>query len=340
MSKFIFTCGDVNGIGPEIVIKSLNRIAKGKSRNQFIFICPENIFIEASKTAKPKFDYEFSNSIENYNSKNVVIIPLKKAKQKWGSPSKEAGLTAYNSIKLSFELLIDKKADAVITAPISKTSINLAGINFPGHTEMYADWCRKKIGNRKKLDFAMMFLSKKMNAALITIHNPIKSISSLLNKELLTNKLNVIINSLKYDLNVKSPKIAVLGLNPHAGENGLIGNEEKNIITPVIKKLQSHVEIKGPFVPDAFFANHSYKKFDIVVGMYHDQVLIPFKMLNFSSGVNFTAGLPIVRTSPDHGTAFDIAGKNLADEFSILEAYYYADKIVKNRIANAKQTSH
>ncbi len=339
MSKFIFTCGDVNGIGPEIVIKTLNRITKGKTRNKFVFICPENIFFEAIKNTKPTFDYNITNSVENSTSKRVIIFPLNKVKQKWGEPSVESGLAAFNSIKLSFDLLINKKADAVITAPISKTSINLAGIKFPGHTEMYAEWCREKIKFGSKLNFVMMFLSKKMNAALITIHDPVKNISSLLKKDILSNKLEVIVESLKYDLNIDSPSIAVLGLNPHAGENGLIGDEENNIISPVIKKLQSHVEIKGPFVPDAFFANHLYKKFNIVVGMYHDQVLIPFKLINFSSGVNYTAGLPIVRTSPDHGTAFDIAGKNLADEFSILEAYHYADKIVKNRIANAKEKS-
>ena len=178
-----------------------------------------------------------------------------------------------------------------------------------------------------------------MNAALITIHKPIKEVSSLISKELISDKLEVIINSMNKDFNIKSPSIAVLGLNPHAGENGLIGDEEKNIIEPIIKKFKKKVNITGPFVPDAFFANHSYKNFDIVIGMYHDQVLIPFKMLNFSSGINYTAGLPIVRTSPDHGTAFDIAGKNLANELSILEAYHYAENIVNNRIANAKEKS-
>ncbi len=204
---------------------------------------------------------------------------------------------------------------------------------------MYAEWCNEKAKPGNYIDYVMMFLSKKMNAALITIHNPVKNISSMLKKEILKKKLEVIINSLKNDLNIKVPSIAVLGLNPHAGENGLIGNEEIEIISPVIKTFQNSIEIQGPFVPDAFFANHSYKNFNIVVGMYHDQVLIPFKMINFSSGVNFTAGLPIVRTSPDHGTAFDIAGKNLADEFSILEAYHYAEKIVKNRFSNAKETA-
>ncbi len=340
MSRFVFTCGDINGIGPEIVIKTLNKITKGKTRNQFIFICPQNIFKRIAIKTKPSFDYAYSTSIENIKDRNeVVIVTLKDVKQKWGEPTLEAGLTAFNSIKLSFELLINNKADAVITAPISKTSIKLAGINFPGHTEMYAEWCRERIKDGRRHDFVMMFLSKKMNAGLITIHDPVKNVSSLLKKEILKNKLIVIANSLKQDLNIENPSIAVLGLNPHAGENGLIGNEEKEIIYPVIKNLQKKVDVKGPFVPDAFFANHSYKNFNIVVGMYHDQVLIPFKMINFSSGVNFTAGLPIVRTSPDHGTAFDIAGKNLADEFSILEAYHYANKIVKNRIANAKETS-
>ncbi len=334
MYKFIFTCGDVNGIGPEIVVKTLDRLTSKKNINQFFVICPENIFFETVKSVKPHFNFSVNKSLNGLSKEKIILIPLKNVKTKIGYPTKSSGLTAFNSIKLSFDLLKDKKADAVITAPISKTSFKLANINFPGHTELYANWCGREYKSTKADDFVMMFLSKKMKAALITIHEPLKIISDLLTKELLEQKLKIIFKTLNKDLKINKPSIAVLGLNPHAGESGLIGDEEKKVILPVINKFKRSFNIDGAFVPDAFFANHLYKKYDVVVGMYHDQVLIPFKMLNFSSGVNYTAGLPIVRTSPDHGTAFDIAGKNSADESSLYQAFIYAEKIVKNRNLN------
>lgn len=180
----------------------------------------------------------------------------------------------------------------------------------------------------------MMFLSKRMNAALLTIHQPIKNIPQLLNRKQLKKSLSIITSSLINDLNIINPKIAILGLNPHAGENGLIGDEEEKIIKPLLKNLNQYVE--GPFSPDAFFAAKKYKNYNLILGMYHDQVLIPFKMINFSSGVNFTAGLNIVRTSPDHGVAYDIAWKNCADERSTIEAYRYARLISFNRKKNEK----
>jgi 4-hydroxy-L-threonine phosphate dehydrogenase PdxA len=174
----------------------------------------------------------------------------------------------------------------------------------------------------------MMFLSCEMNAALVTIHEPIRKVPGLITQKLLKDKIGVVKKMLQSDLAFKDIRIAVLGLNPHAGESGNIGKEEGKIIKPVIDKLNY---CDGPFSPDAFFANRLYKNYDCIVGMYHDQLLIPFKMLNFSRGVNYTAGLPIVRTSPDHGTAFDIAGKGIADESSMLQAFRYADIIVNNR---------
>ena len=214
----------------------------------------------------------------------------------------------------------------MVTAPISKASFELAGINFPGHTELLAER-----GNAK--NYAMTFISNKMNCALVTIHDPINKISKNLKKGKIKSVINTVKQSLINDFKVANPKIAVLGLNPHAGENGRIGDEEIKIIIPALNELGDK-NIEGPFVPDAFFANKLYKKFNIVVGMYHDQVLIPFKMMNFNSGVNYTAGLNFIRTSPDHGTAFDIAGKNIADPSSILEAFKVAEKIIKNRRRN------
>jgi 4-hydroxythreonine-4-phosphate dehydrogenase len=196
---------------------------------------------------------------------------------------------------------------------------------------MLADWYGVK-------DIAMLFLSKTIKAALLTIHQPIKKVPGLINKKLLENKFSLILDSLRKDFRIKSPKIAVLGLNPHAGENGLIGEEEKKIIIPFIKKFSDRKYFRGPYPPDAFFGMKMYSVYDLVIGMYHDQILNPFKLLNFNKGVNYTAGLPIVRTSPDHGTAFDIAGKGIADESSTVEAFKYAEMILANRNCYGKNS--
>jgi 4-hydroxythreonine-4-phosphate dehydrogenase len=324
MNKFVFTCGDINGIGPEIVIKSLNQITRYKTPHKFYFICPSNIFQAATLHIKPTFKYEIVNPKDEDSSAVVTVINSGMAKQSLGKPTITSGKASYKSLVLSYDLLIRGHADAVITAPISKTAIKMAGINFIGQTEMFAKWSNTKI-------YAMTFLSKKMCTALFTIHNPLQDIPKLLNFKKLDALAKVIISTLRIDLQVQNPKIAVLGLNPHAGENGIIGKEEIDIILPVIKKYEKSVSIEGPFSSDAFFGSKTYKNYDMIIGMYHDQVLIPFKLLNFGGGVNYTAGLPIIRTSPDHGVAYDIAGKFIADESSILQAFKYAKRIVNNR---------
>jgi 4-hydroxythreonine-4-phosphate dehydrogenase len=323
MNKFIFTCGDINGIGPEIIIKSLNKLYTLPDK-KFTILIPLNVFESTAEIIKPKFNYKVTKNLNSDGNNQIVIYDLCKAKQNLGHITKEAGKFSYKAIRTSYKILQKKYADAVITAPISKTAINKFGIKFPGHTEMYSSWCG--INN-----YVMMFLSNEMNAALATIHEPVKKIPLLITKKLLLNTFTTVKNALESDLGIKDVQIAVLGLNPHAGESGLIGNEEIKIIKPAINKTDY---CKGPFSPDAFFANKLYKNFNCVIGMYHDQILIPFKLLNFSSGVNYTAGLPIVRTSPDHGTAFDIAGKGIANELSLIEAFQYADLIVTNRKIN------
>ncbi len=327
MNKFVFTCGDINGIGPEIVIKSLNRIAV-KSKSKFYFICPKNIAEHTFKSIKPSFKFEFIKSLKDETPDKVSILTLPDVKIKIGVPTKTSGLTAYKSIETAYKLIKDKKADAIITAPISKTAVHLAGINFPGHTEMFAEW-----SNTKK--FLMMFLSNKMKAGLLSIHEPIKKTPNFITSKNIKDHLEIIYLSFKKDFRISKPKIAVLGFNPHAGEDGYIGKEEEEIIKPLLNKLDKKI-FYGPFSPDAYWGNQIYKKYDFTFGMYHDQVLIPFKLLNFGKGVNYTAGLPFVRTSPDHGTAFDIAGKNKADESSLIEAFRFANIIVNNRKKNAE----
>ncbi len=310
MIKIAITCGDINGIGPEITIKAVKNI---KGEYKFYLIGPKNIWLNL--ISKIKLD-DFSN---------LEFVDLGRFTQNLGSPTITSGKVALKAINESLKLWDEKVIDVIVTSPISKEAIMKAGSKFPGHTEMFANHFKTK-------KYSMMFLSNSFFAALATIHISLREISKYLTKDLIETKINVIRQSLISDFGIKSPKIAVLGLNPHAGESDLIGTEETDILLPVIKKLSAHkFGIYGPFSPDGFFGQKEYKKFDCVFGMYHDQVLIPFKLLNFNSGVNFTAGLPLIRTSPDHGTAFNLAGKNLADHRSMLAAIKYAVKIYKCR---------
>jgi 4-hydroxythreonine-4-phosphate dehydrogenase len=324
MKTLAFTCGDINGIGPEISIAAISKIFK-PSQRKIILFCPSNVFENTAKIIGVQFDYKI---FEGYNSskatsKFVTVVDIGKFRQKIGEPTKESGKAAYLSLLNAFKFVNSGNADAIITAPISKTAFKSANINYPGQTELLAEW-----SNSKK--FMMMFLSDQFLCGLTTIHEPINKISKLITAKLVKSSIKVLHQTLTEDLGIKNPKIAVLGLNPHAGENGRIGREEIESIIPAIKSFNNNF-IEGPFVPDAFFANQLFKVYDAVLGMYHDQVLIPFKMMNFNSGVNFTAGLPIIRTSPDHGTAYDIAGKGIADPGSMLEAVKWAEKIIANR---------
>jgi len=322
MNSFAFTCGDVNGIGPEIVVKTLNKISP-KLKQKLIFICPKNVFENLASTITINFSYKIVSTIPDFIDKlDVIILDIGYCKISPGKVTKSAGYTSYKSIVTSCELAKKGIVDSIITAPISKHAFIKAGINFPGHTELLADFFKVR-------KFSMMFVSKKMKAALATIHIPIKKVSNQLTSRKLESVIGTIRLSLKMDFDISNPKIAILGLNPHAGESGNIGIEEIKVIEPLLKKYGDYVF--GPFVPDAYFGNKLFNNFDCTIGMYHDQVLIPFKLLNYNRGVNFTAGLPIVRTSPDHGTAFDIAGKGIAKEDSIVEAFMYAKLIVNNR---------
>ncbi len=325
MNKIIFTCGDINGIGPEIVIKTLQKLHDKRVKDQIIFITPLNVFINYYHQTYSGFPFQVIDKFEIINSsERIIILKLPEVKINPGTPDKHSGRTAFLSLNKSFEILKNNIADAVVTAPVSKYALSLAGINFPGQTEMFVEWSGQKY-------YMMTFLSSKMNAGLMTIHTQLKKVSSLITSKSLITTLKLIKQTCINDLGIKEPKVAVLGLNPHAGENGLIGNEELKIFKPVLESESFSNYVDGPYPADAFFAMKKYKNYDFVLGMYHDQVLIPFKIMNFNSGVNYTAGLPIIRTSPDHGCAFDIAGSNLADESSIYTAYLYAKKIIQNR---------
>ncbi len=321
MATIAISCGDTNGIGPEISIKLINRI--NLKKNKVILTIPQNVFSFYLKHIKINKEYitYSSNKLEKKLKSTVIINLLPNVAVEFGKPTKESGEASIVSLTESLNFIDLGIADAVLTAPISKYAIKLAGYNFPGHTEFIAE--RYNVKNP-----VMTFVSDKFLTALVTIHVPLNQVSKLITRERLLNIISVIKNSLIQDFNKKEPKIAVLGLNPHAGEQGEIGKEEIEIINKIIKSDET---LHGPFVPDAFFGEKKFLHYDLTLGMYHDQVLIPFKLLAFDKGVNFTAGLPIIRTSPDHGTAFDIAGKNLASEKSMFYAYNLALKIYNNR---------
>lgn len=324
MKTFILTCGDINGIGPEICLKTVEHF-NDKSSDRFVIIIPQNIFDEIYSKLNLTFPYSkisHKDELKKIEDQNIVYC-LPPAQQNYGKPTFLSGKISYKALLKSRELLGLIRNSALITAPISKEAFHKAKINYPGHTEMLAEW----FGIKK---FSMMFLSNKMKCGLLTIHQPIRKIPAQITFTKLREHTSTIISSLRNDFGFTEPSIAVLGLNPHSGENGQIGKEEKEIISPFLMNSRN-LNLFGPFVPDAFFANHYYKHYDCVIGMYHDQVLIPFKMLSFDRGVNFTAGLPIVRTSPDHGTAFDIAGQFRANPRSMIEACKWAKIILTNR---------
>ncbi|MFA3782034.1 4-hydroxythreonine-4-phosphate dehydrogenase PdxA [Melioribacteraceae bacterium 4301-Me] len=323
MIRLAFTCGDINGIGPEISIKTFNECYDPEKRKIYYF-SPKNSFEKICSSIKPNFPFEIVDSIYKSSEKPelVSIINIGNYEINAGFPTRQSGEASFQSLKHAFNSVYELKiCNALITNPISKTAIKLSGQNFSGHTELLAKWSNKK-------NYLMLFLSDQLKAGLVTVHVPLFRVSKLITKKRVTAAVRILYDSLRKDFNIQRPKIAVLGLNPHAGEEGNIGKEEINIIHPAIKKFDF---AEGPFVPDAFFGTKKINNFDAVLAMYHDQALIPFKMINFYKGVNFTAGLPIIRTSPDHGTAFDIAGKNIANNSSLSSALNWAEKIYANR---------
>ena len=323
--RILITIGDPNGIGPEIILKTLKNREITKKYDLTV-ISPVEVLTYYSRL------YKYKLNADNFN-----IIPLEtgRFRIKPGALSAEAGFISGLAIKTAIELCMNGEYDAIVTAPINKRALNAGGFRFTGHTEMLTAFSGVN-------DSCMVMLSDILNMAFITTHPPVKSISQLITKKRVHSKLIICEDVLKRDLNYKNSEIAVLGLNPHAGDNGQIGDEEQKIIIPVIKEFnsknkRSNAALSGPYSPDAFFASKKYLNFEMTIAMYHDQGFIPFKMLAGHKGTNFTAGLPFVRTSPDHGTAFDIAGEGFANEVSLIEAVKWADKISRNRAKKLKK---
>lgn len=322
------TIGDFNGIGPEVTLKSIAS-PKIKKSIQPVLIGSFDIFQFFVKMLKLDIELiavdNLSTKIKSGSVPVLTVHPATSKSIQLGKISPDSGVCAGMAIEHAIKLCLNKEVDAMVTAPVSKEALHFAGYNFPGQTEMLAMLTRSE-------RVTMMLLAKTMRVALATVHIPIKKVSENLFVDRIIEKLETVNSSLKNDLGIKKPSIAVLGLNPHAGENGAIGGEENEIIIPAIKKAnEKGIAAVGPFPADGFFASGAYKNYDAILAMYHDQGLIPLKMTGFDDGVNFSAGLKIIRTSPDHGTAFDIAGKKIANPGSMISAIQLATSIIKQR---------
>ncbi|WMN06167.1 4-hydroxythreonine-4-phosphate dehydrogenase PdxA [Marivirga arenosa] len=321
------TIGDVNSIAPEVIIKALedNRILK--LMTPVVYGSGKILSYYRKALNIRDFNYFQLKKLEELNDKKLNVLNLweETVNITMGQSTEEAGKYAFISIEKAVDDALAGNVDAIVTAPINKNNIQSDNFNFAGHTEYLAQKSEVK-------DSLMLLVDGDLRVGVVTGHIPIQDVANKVTAEKIDSKLDVLEKSLKQDFGIKKPKIAVLGLNPHAGDGGVIGNEEEDFIKPLIEKRKEKGKLVfGPFPADGFFGNQQYKNFDAVLAMYHDQGLIPFKTLAFSNGVNYTAGLPFVRTSPDHGTAYDLTGKGQADETSMRQALFLASDIIKNR---------
>ncbi len=320
--------GDLNGISLEVILKSLHDPAMLDICIPVIFSSQKTIQFYRKALELDDFNFNVIKDFDQLNSKKVnvfscydedVMIEIGKATPVSGKYSKL-------SLEAATQALLNKKTDVLVTGPFNKHAMKEAGFNYPGHTEYIGE----KLGGAP----LMLLCADALRVAVATGHIAVTEIKNHITTDKLISKITQLHQSLKLDFGIRKPKIAVLGLNPHAGENGEIGKEEITTIIPAIKKTSETMLVYGPYSADGFFGSETYKQFDGVLAMYHDQGLIPFKTLAFNSGVNYTAGLNAIRTSPDHGTAYEIAGKNIADESSFKEALYLAIDIYRQRLLN------
>ena len=325
--KVGISVGDINGIGPEIIIKALHDNRLLLDCTPVIYASTKTMSFHKKLLNDTEFNYQTCKSGADAQMRKINIVNVWNDEVQFdlGKGTEKSGEYAYLSLEKATEDLAAGKIDVLVTAPISKEAIGKAGFKFPGHTEYLAHLA----GMDEAL---MMMVSGTLRVALVTSHIPLKEVSTVLTKEKILAKIKALDASLKKDFGIQRPKIAVFGVNPHAGEHGKMGEEEAEIVSPAINAARSEgIFAVGPFPADGFFGGPLRSQFDAVLAMYHDQGLAAFKALAFEDGVNFTAGLPIVRTSPDHGTAFDIAGKNEANAQSMRSAIYLAMDIFKTR---------
>ena len=321
------TCGDLNGIGLEIIIKTL-------ADKRILDFCAPVVFannkvLNFYRKGLADIDINFTSTKElnRINNKQINLYNCweEEVNINPGILNEIGGKYAIKSLTTAGKALKDNFIDGLVTAPIHKSNTQSDQFNFTGHTPYLKDLYAAK-------DVVMFMVAENMRVALVTEHVPVKEVAKFITREAIVSKLQIINNSLKRDFNINKPRIAVLGLNPHAGDEGLIGKEEEEIIKPAIKDAkQKDIFCFGPYPADAFFARGQHEKFDAVLAMYHDQGLIPFKSLAIGEGVNYTAGLQGIRTSPDHGVAIDIAGQGKADESSLRAAIFKCIDIIYGR---------
>ena len=323
--KVGISIGDLNGIGGEIVLKTFQD-------KRMLEFCTPVIFASVKLVSflKKQFKYDFKfhgvNSPKNIlqGKINVVNVWKENIEINFGKECTIAGEYSIKSLKTATRSLKANEVDVLITAPINKQNIQSESFKFPGHTNYLAQEL-----NGESL---MLMITNNLRVGLLTDHVPINEITKHITKELVVSKFEIMQKTLVEDFGISKPKIAVLGINPHTGDSGVIGNEDDDILRPVIKEIKEKGNlIFGPYAADSFFGSGNYKNFDAILASYHDQGLIPFKTLSFGKGVNYTAGLNKIRTSPDHGTAYEIAGKGEADNGSFNEAVFLAIEIFKNR---------
>ncbi len=321
------SCGDLNGVGIELIIKTFSDSRILEQCTPVIFASNKAINFYRKSIPEVNLNYQQIKEFNRITPKQVNLFNCweEEVSINPGVLNEIGGKYAVLSLQTAVAALKQKHIDGLITAPIHKKNIQSAEFSFTGHTPYLKSIFAVN-------DVAMMLCAGNFRVALLTEHVPVSGVAKLITKEAISSKLQVIHQSLQRDFGIEKPRIAVLGLNPHAGDEGLIGNEEETIIKPAIKDAKNNnMLVVGPYSADAFFARRSFEKFDAVLAMYHDQGLIPFKTLAIGEGFNFTAGLPSVRTSPDHGVAFDIAGKNQADTSSFLTAIFECIDIINRR---------
>jgi 4-hydroxythreonine-4-phosphate dehydrogenase len=323
--KVGISIGDVNGIGLEVILKTF-------ADKRMLDFCTPILFASSKVVSYHKNALNSEVQIQGIQSLDAVVdgkVNLitawnEEVKIELGTPTSASGAAALKSLEAATMALKEKKVDLLVTAPISKDNIQSETFKFAGHTEYLEE--------NLEGDSLMILMTDTLRMGLITGHVPVSKIAETITKELIQKKVNIMFDTLVQDFGITKPKIAVLGLNPHCGDNGVIGNEDEELVRPTLLEIQDTGKlVYGPYAADGFFGSENYKKFDGVLAMYHDQGLVAFKTLAFGSGVNFTAGLSEVRTSPDHGTAFEIAGKNTADASSFSEALFTGLKIIKTR---------
>lgn len=329
------TQGDINGIGLEVVLKTLMEPGIADICTPVLFSSQKTVSYYRKVLGIEDFNFNPIRDFSQLNTKkvNVFICYEEEVNIEMGKSTPTGGKYAFISLEKATQALLDKQVNVLVTAPIDKNNIQSEDFKFVGHTE----YLGAKLGGEPLM---ILCSESGLRVALVTGHLPVKDVASQINQEAVSKKIKQLHQSLVTDFGIRKPKIAILGLNPHAGDNGVIGTEDNAIIKQAIEATKLNAILYGPYAADGFFGNGTYKQFDAVLAMYHDQGLIPFKTLSFNEGVNFTAGLNEVRTSPDHGTAYDIAGKNIASEQSFKQAIYRAIDIYRNRQLQADITEN